>query len=225
MLDTSTLLLIIGLVIILGAIYFLSRKSKDSNIKPQVTDKSMNDPLGPVHINSDKDSSSNALGEDQFKNSVPMREGQAAQKAQHFNDQMGVDSDEASKVEELDTNTINSTQNSYSSNESFNHSSYRSVQYQEIVDNNGLKDEWVQLEGKIASFFTENLGVEGAIALGSLSTSQEESNNLVALKFINESDETLKINDHVKVYGKMQGLKVSSGQLVPAMLVDHFEKI
>ncbi|MGF3214270.1 LPXTG cell wall anchor domain-containing protein [Facklamia sp. P12945] len=225
MIDTSTLLLILGLVIILGAIYFLSRKSKDSNNKPQVTDKTMNDPLGPVHINSDIDSSTNALGEDPFKDNVPLREGQAAQKAQHYNDEIGVNLDEASEAEDGKTPPLNNSQNAFTSSESFDHSSYRFVHYQELIDNNGLKDEWVQLEGKIASFFTEDLGVEGAIALGSLSTSQEEPVNLVALKFINETDQTLNTDDHVKVYGKMQGLKVSNKQLVPAMLVDHFEKI
>ncbi|MGX7108456.1 hypothetical protein [Facklamia miroungae] len=225
MLDTNTLLLILGLVIILGAIYFMSRKSKESNHKPQVTDKSMNDPLGPVHINSDTDSSTNALGEDQFKDSVPLREGQVAQKVQHINDETGVIHDEANEAEEVKKPPLNNSEFESSTSSLREDSDYRLVDYQELMDNNGLKDQSVQLEGKMASYFTENLGVEGALALGSLSIDPEDPSKLVALKFVNESDHLLKVEDRVKVYGKMQGLKVSNQQSVPAMLVDRVEKI
>lgn len=102
----------------------------------------------------------------------------------------------------------------------------RMVSYQDLISSeNGLKGEKVTIEGRLASYFTENLEVPMAKALGSMNADPEDPSKLVALRFIVEGPEGLQVGDRVRLIGHMDGLKLSDKDLVPAMTVESIERV
>lgn len=102
----------------------------------------------------------------------------------------------------------------------------RLVTYQDLIGSeNGLKGEKVAIEGRLASFFTENLEVPMAKALGSINADADDPSKLVALRFIVEGPEGLQVGDKVRLVGHMDGLKLSDKDLVPAMTVESIERV
>lgn len=119
----------------------------------------------------------------------------------------------------MEDQTLNSTSNQLNQD-------FQTVTYEDLINSpNGMEGSQVTLTGQIASFFTEDLGVEGATALGSLNSDENDRTKLVALKFINHDHFDLKSGDQVKLKGKMDGLKVSNKNVVPALTVEQVEKI
>lgn len=226
--DNNTLYLILGLLVVIAIIYFLSRKREDSNPTPHITDENMHDALGNKHVNADTASSTNALREEQDHDSVLTREGQAAKKVQHENDeQLNRDhlttDDHHPAVEPVHESAVDLDVDDHGS--TVLDSDFPSVAYDELLSQNGLSGQSVRLEGQLASFFTEDLGVEGAQALGSLSMGTEGTSQLVALKFVQPILTEFKKGDKVAVFGRMQGLKENNNQSIPAIVVDRIEKI
>lgn len=99
------------------------------------------------------------------------------------------------------------------------------VSYEQLLNSpNGMKGQRVQISGGLASYFTEDLGVEGATALASLNVTGEDNTELIALKFVNPVSPKLATGDQIEVEGIMEGLKVNNQMVVPTMKVEKVNK-
>ncbi|MBG9979880.1 hypothetical protein HZY91_00860 [Facklamia sp. DSM 111018] len=122
--------------------------------------------------------------------------------------------------------TMNMEEQTFNSTSPVQNQDLQTVTYEDLINSpNGMAGSQVTLTGQLASFFTEDLGVEGATALGSLNADENDRTKLVALKFINHDHFNLQSGDQVKLTGKMDGLKVSNKNVVPALTVEQVEKI
>ena len=109
--------------------------------------------------------------------------------------------------------------------QNFDQQAIPNVSYKQLINSpTGLKGQRVRLEGRVASYFTEDLGVEGATALASLNPIDAEDADLIALKFVNQVDPSITTNDRIEVEGEMEGLKVNNRMVVPTMRVDKVNK-
>lgn len=202
--DKNTIYLIIGIIAALIVLYLLFRKKDSSNEGPIVSDESMNDVLGQTHVNTDPHSSSNALTENQVDDAQHLREGAMASKVQRLNEE---------------TTTPGNFDSDFDGE-------YQIVTYDQLLNDTNLAGQRVQIEGRLASFFTRDLGVPDATALGSLNPTGSDKFQLVALKFVEEIEENdFNASDQVRVSGILQGLKVSGGSKVPALVVEAIERI
>lgn len=81
-----------------------------------------------------------------------------------------------------------------------------------------------QLQGELVSFYTQDLQVEGAKALGSLLMDSQDSDQLVALKFLQEPKD-LETNQSIRVKGYLQSIDSVQETQVPAFVVESVEKL